>query len=346
MKTLSALAGAAIALAAMPAAAQLVHFDARASLDRWMYPFNGTPGIRLSASTFGSPRLDGFDDYDAQFIVGFDTSADIPAGLDPSAYRIVSITVYTSVSNHEQFRFDPTYDAHNTYDSQEGGYPDLVPDADLGRPITLWGLGYRDGFTMTSWTETSPFGFNPVVPPAQGARTAFIATFDAAGNPTDVSNQLKEGVDRTPLAIGQTDAAAPGELVPADATFSFEVNLCDPGVRAYLRQSLAAGQLRFGVASLSPADGSPSGGSGDVTYPVWYTRENPIAQIFDLAPLIEAVVRVGNAGDYNGDGLRNFFDVSAFISDFNAGSPAADMNSDCALNFFDVSAFIAEFNAQ
>ncbi len=328
-----------------PAAhAQVFSATTDATLDRWMYPFNGTPGTRLSASTFGAPRLEGFDDYDAQFIVGFRTDADVPAGQAPSAYRVISAKVYAVVSNDGQFLFDPTYDNQNTYQNQVGAYPGLVPDSDPGRPVTMWGLGYREGYSLANWGETSPFGFNPTVPPAQEARTAFIATFDANGSASDASNHLKAEIDLTPAAIGRTDTVTPGDPVPADTEFVFEVNLCDPGVRAYLTQSLSAGELRFAIACLHPADGGPDGGSGDVTYPVWYTRENPIAQIFGLVPHLEIQVRVGNAGDYNADGIRNFFDISAFLNDFNAGNPAADMNTDCALNFFDISIFLNEFN--
>ena len=38
----------------------------------------------------------------------------------------------------------------------------------------------------------------------------------------------------------------------------------------------------------------------------------------------------------------DFFDVSAFISEFSAQSPAADMNLDGVINFFDVSAFVTQ----
>ncbi len=325
--------------------AQLIEAEAPATLDRWMYPFNGSPGTRLSSSTFGAPRLEGFDDHDAQFIVGFRTDSLVPTSLAASAYRVVSATVYATVSNDAQFRYDPTYDNQNTYDNQEEPpYPGLVPDPDAGRPVSLWGIGYREGYTLQTWTETTPFGFNPTVPPAQGARTAFGAVFDPAGTPIDISNHLKAEIDRTPLAIGRNPDLTPGDLVPFDSTFAFEVNLCDPGTRAYLRESLSAGELRFGITSLHPASGGPDGGSGDPSYPIWYTRENPIAQILGLQPRLEIVVRVGSAADYNGDGQRNFFDISTFIADFNAGNPAADVNTDCLLNFFDISAFIAEFN--
>ena len=50
-------------------------------------------------------------------------------------------------------------------------------------------------------------------------------------------------------------------------------------------------------------------------------------------------------GDFDCDGEVNFFDVSAFLSAFNAGDPSADVNNDNDVNFFDVSLFLADFNA-
>lgn len=47
--------------------------------------------------------------------------------------------------------------------------------------------------------------------------------------------------------------------------------------------------------------------------------------------------------DYNCDGSLDFFDVSAFIVDFNAMRPDADFNLDGAWDFFDVSLFIQDF---
>ncbi len=49
----------------------------------------------------------------------------------------------------------------------------------------------------------------------------------------------------------------------------------------------------------------------------------------------------GCDADFNGDGQLNFFDVSAFIQDYNAGG---DYSGDGTSNFFDVSLFIQEFN--
>ncbi|MHA7812559.1 MAG: GC-type dockerin domain-anchored protein [Phycisphaerales bacterium] len=49
--------------------------------------------------------------------------------------------------------------------------------------------------------------------------------------------------------------------------------------------------------------------------------------------------------DLTGDGVLNFFDVSAFLSLYNAQDPAADFTGDGQFNFFDVSAFLSAFTS-
>ncbi len=50
-----------------------------------------------------------------------------------------------------------------------------------------------------------------------------------------------------------------------------------------------------------------------------------------------------NPADINGDGVLDFFDVSAFLTAYNAMDSAADLNHDGVFDFFDVSAFLTEF---
>ncbi len=47
--------------------------------------------------------------------------------------------------------------------------------------------------------------------------------------------------------------------------------------------------------------------------------------------------------DFTGDGVLNFFDVSAFLQAFGNNDPAADFTDDGILNFFDVSIFLQAF---
>lgn len=49
--------------------------------------------------------------------------------------------------------------------------------------------------------------------------------------------------------------------------------------------------------------------------------------------------------DLNGDGVLDFFDVSAFLIAFNAMDPIADFNNDGFFDFFDVSSFLVSYQA-
>ena len=49
--------------------------------------------------------------------------------------------------------------------------------------------------------------------------------------------------------------------------------------------------------------------------------------------------------DLTGDGILNFFDVSAFLGAFSTMNPIADFTNDGIFNFFDVSAFLGAFSA-
>lgn len=60
---------------------------------------------------------------------------------------------------------------------------------------------------------------------------------------------------------------------------------------------------------------------------------------------IEAVGCPTTPADINGDGTLDFFDVSAFLTLFNAQDPQADFNGDGVWDFFDVSAFLTAFSA-
>lgn len=47
--------------------------------------------------------------------------------------------------------------------------------------------------------------------------------------------------------------------------------------------------------------------------------------------------------DFNGDGLSDFFDISAFLSAFSMQNPAADLSPDGVFDFFDISEFLTGF---
>ncbi|PCI10015.1 hypothetical protein COB72_04530 [bacterium] len=76
----------------------------------------------------------------------------------------------------------------------------------------------------------------------------------------------------------------------------------------------------------------------------WYTCR--IAGHLDMTGRIQVVSGAAACpADLTGDGMLNFFDVSAFLSAFASGDLAADFTGDGMLNFFDVSAFLSAFAA-
>lgn len=245
------------------------------TMDRWMYPFGSTPGTEASARTFASPADDDrFDDADGQFIVGYSTGSQIPTGRGVSGYVIEQATLRVWASNSsDQFTYDSTLDPVSSYFL--AGSAGATADPDPGRPIMLFGTGYRDGFTALTFAENTPFSGLPF-PVEERIRRAYAATYSASGVATDVSNFVKDNFAPVPWAVATTTAAGPGGVVPLDAEFVMAVNVADPGVQQALRRGVDAGRVNLTVVSLFPATGGPGGGSG--VYPRWYTKENILAQ--------------------------------------------------------------------
>lgn len=333
----------AIFLTSGSAIGQVVQFASPASGDRWMYPFNFSSGFEGSAPTFGAILQSGFDDRDSQMIVTWETAGAVPAGLGASRYFIESVVVRATVANDLQWRYDGTADSVvNLYDVSDPAY---VPDADPGTPVELYGVGFRNLASAATWTETSAFSTGvPNPAPAENHRDLFAAVFDEAGDATDISNQVRQRFDTSAMAIGRTDLVAPGALVPVDTELTFEVNLCDPTVRAYYQRALDLGRLHLAITSLEPAAGGPGGGTGDPAYPRFYTKENVLAAADPLLRVqLELVVRIGEKADVNGDTVVDILDFLDFFAAFSDGDPAADIDGNCVVDILDFLDFFEAF---
>ncbi len=92
---------------------------------------------------------------------------------------------------------------------------------------------------------------------------------------------------------------------------------------------------------------------GQVRYMQWVVADpsspggiaaTPVAQLTYFCSL-NGVCIDNCPADLSGDGVLNFFDVSAFLSAYSSGSALADFNADGNQDFFDVSAFLSSFIA-
>lgn len=295
------------------------------TLDRWMYPFNFSAGAETAAPVFGALDQEGFDDRDAQFIVGWSTDGDIPTGFHPQSYVVTSVTVRLVLSAGDRWEYDPTLDGFATY--LPPADPDFRLDADAGRPVELFAIGYRNGFGAESFGESSPFTVGSPFPPRESIRNAFAAMIDTAGTATDVSNQVRDRFDAAPFAVGQAPLV-PGTLAPADTILTFTVDLSTSAARAYFARSLASGTVRLVATSLSPAAGGPGGGTGDPAYPAFYTKENALAPLFGFSPSLGLAVTLRPAADTDLDGDTDSDDVLVFFAAWEAGEEGGDFDLD------------------
>jgi hypothetical protein len=315
MRFPSLILTAALALAALPGSAQVYSTTVSpVDFDRWMYPFNGTPGTRNLAPTFGAvSEAPDFDNRDGQVIVAIDTEdAGIPKNQGAANYNPLRIRVFATHFDGT-FHYDPTYDAWQTYlDPLHASY---VADSDAGRPIELYGVGFRNGYVgplvIGAITAAGPPGFEENNRYCEGcgslgqAKRNIFALDPGVPDPEgDVSNNVLRmspltgtGFNPSPWAVGKsTSGLIPGAAVPqgsfgvsAGETFVFELNLGDPDVLAYVRNGLNAGVLGFAITSMHQAE-EQSGG----TNPNFYTRDNIDAAA--IPPRMELIVSLPEPG--------------------------------------------------
>ncbi len=337
------LIAAAGALTAPAAAQEVSGTFPTPTLDRWMYPFNGEPGTKAEATTFGTLGEVGFDNRDGQIILGWDTDGSITPGLGVDAYQIRSARVTVEISRDLTFTYDDTFDALETYfDAADAAF---IADADAGRPLELFALGYRAGsggeagWSLETFQETSPFRDDAGTFPARQVRNAFAINFDEQGAPFDISNNARDSrlipmgpffpFEVKPLSIGQTDAVAPGQLVPIGTQFTFDLDLSDPHHRAYIAEALDAGRLNVVIATLHQVEGQ-----GDAEAPAVTMKEDP----FGTPAKLELTACIGSAADLDCSGAVDVFDLLAYLDGWFAG--AADLDGNGATDVFDLLAYL------
>ncbi len=304
------------------------------TLDRWMYPFNATPGTRPVISTFGStPGAPEFDSRDGQFVMAFSTAPQVPAGLGANHYTITGARATIEYANDLVVAYDPTQDPWQVFVASTD--PAHIADPDLGQPIELFGCGFRNGFTAANFVETSHFS-TPPNPMAPSVRNAFAMSFNANSSQIDVSNSPRERFDPLDFAVGKIAGLEPGSLVPMGSTMSFDIDVAHPAIQQYLRESLDQGQLFFVATSLTFVE--QQGGN----FPAFYAKENPLVQLLLAHPAsLELHVDTTTCApsDINCDGATDGLDLSAILSNWGYPGPG-DLNDDGTTDGLDLSAVL------
>jgi hypothetical protein len=358
---LTVLVGSAVTVDAAP----IIQFrPAAPTIDRWNYPFDSAPGFSESGATFSALGQEdafpgfSFDQRDAQVVLGWDTNGVIPTGLGVCRYEIIGASVTIAVTGEIAFRYDPTYDLRASYMSG-------APDPDLGRPIELYGTGFRNNWNTGAPTQAGcpvpgsgfegfpcwyegnvdlpgpPFG--PCV--CKDQRNVFATDF-LGGVSRDISNNIRDGFDPKPFAVGQIAGVTAGNYVTDARDVTFALNVGDADVQRYLRAGVDAGRVLLTISSLQPA--ASVGGPGSGEYARWFMKENPLGNLGGVtrwARLALDVRVVTLVGDLNNDGAVNTADLTRFLGQFGSTGAflSADLNCDGAVNTADLTRFLGQF---
>ena len=303
------------------------------NFDRWMYPYNATPGARSAGPTFAGSE--GADDRYGQNMYGFITQDVITPDLGKFSYEIQSAELQIQISN-ENVIYDPSYDSWETYKN-----PKKFPDQDLGRPFELFGANFRNDWNGWSFGESGPGPF------AFGVeeRNVYPIAFNASGLPIDASNNLRDEYNPIPFAIGENDQVQPGGFLPELAVMTFDLDVTDTNIQCYLRESLNDGLLSLVLTSLH--FGTQDGGG---SYPQIILKESPLVAIgaASAATLNLTVVITDGATmaeDLNGDNEVDVTDLLILIADWgDCNCCPSDINSDGEVDVIDLLAVIAAWS--
>lgn len=289
------------------------------ALDKWMYPHNAAPCDRPASSTFATRGdASGVDTLHSQHLVGWDTEPTIPSGRHPTRYLIRSASIRLTINRGNLFKFDPTPDLLESHFDTDN--PAYAPDLDEGRPVEIYGLGFRNGFTVDTFEQCAGFGGAEL-----GRRNAYAAGWSANGSLVDISNhygktnKLHQPFQTWPFAVGMAEGVEPGKLVPPGCRMRFDFNLSDPGVVEYLQTGLAHGKLRWAVVSRH----ENAGPFGAPSYPDFVTKFNPI---FEDGTQVEIEATLVRDLDTDTDGLPDDWE-EFWLGDLSQG-PADDPDGD------------------
>ena len=198
---------------------------------------------------------------------GFDTDSIIPAGHLPSAYAVESIRIKLLTATGFEFPYDPTYDPAVSLMPED--HPNHKEDSDLGRPVEIFGTGFRNDINALTWTEDEPYAPNSAADPS-----VFPAVMNEEGEIIHVSlaGDYDNPIDIMPFATDIIQDANPGDWIPEDTWMEFDLDLRSYNVLAYFQRGLSEGRMMFTAISLSP------GGHGQQSFPEFHTADSLLGE--------------------------------------------------------------------
>lgn len=241
IRKLAACVSAGFVLSAVIPATAETDATVTLSVDRWYYPFNGTPGTRSTGSMFayvaqpGDPVY-GFNYRDGYVILKFDVELPLEfQGGDPYVIKSASLEFWDQPSAN----WDP-----------------------LAVDIELFAAGFGPTYSEATWAGTEGF--------VGGGLTAPPDPRDPYPRNLDDDSHAEDDTNAVPWALGDPDdvyTGSGGLSEPFKVVFDLDVN--DPTIEAELLADIASG-----VSSWIVCSNLELGGIGGTGFPIMYMSEN------------------------------------------------------------------------
>ncbi|MEK6675491.1 MAG: hypothetical protein AABZ47_07535 [Planctomycetota bacterium] len=306
--------------------------------DRWHYPFNFTPGARPFASCFssvGNITFPLFNDRDGMFLIVWNTAEQIESGRCPRTYGVEAVTVIVTSVAEATWPIDLSTDEWYTFDFNNDGAinRDGIPrgqigdmdgesrDADPGRPLELFGVGFGANSSAEHWTESSPYygGRDTMNAPRDPFPFVFqdvtFAQLHVEDNVKGTQNEklAKPVFQFTPgtWAIGVPTGYLPGrQLNPFQVVYSIDLSLSEGAVGKYFQQQLDGGRVFVYVTSLQE---TVIFGNDPAALPTFFTKEGVDFDPLAMAPQLIIRHHREASGDADGDCRSTLDDWGALL---------------------------------
>ena len=339
-------------------------------IDVWSYSWADEPGRALGPTFTGDLKLNATntaflprDSFSpARYgttVAAFNTASSIATGLAPEQYQINSVVVTFTLQRGSNGSIAYANEPVTIAELVQG---EIGGPQNSAKPFELYGVGLRSGLDGFAFSGSASNTFHPSTHPygPTGYRAfPIVADPTSPGSYRDASNNFTGGAsatepsgttaafDVTPWAIGTAPNLNPGDPIPNNTTFSFNLSLQEPGVLPYIRQSLAEGALGFSLSSLHP---SAQEGGGSLAYPQWFLKES-VGGVFNGVPptltIDYSIGSGGQPGDFDGNDVVDGADFLVWQSSF--GLPAvppgsgADANGDGQIDSNDLNVWRENF---
>lgn len=249
-------------------------------------------------------------------------------------------------------------------DEKNGPFGHILPDEPgLSDPIpfldSIFAVAYAppSGPAMIQ-PDTSTLWRDLDIDPNTGnmaARAANILIIGTRGSDGLIANKVSVGDDDAPFVSGQNVAILHG-LEGGEDLVVYNNRAATSGGQAFADVVRLAGLDGGSVAlNLVDATGSPVSLPAGVGYYdfAWDEASQTLCildfsarDVYVLRPYSEPSCPCDSPANLNCDAVLNFFDIAAYIQNYNAQDPSADIAAPFGtFNFFDIAAYISLYNA-